>query len=140
MVALPASPSARLFPFNLSCPGQYIRRRFRRWMSKIGTCQSGLPISLFTFCSKITESVKMMACVTCRSPVEAIHQRAWVTVSTSIVKLVVETILAALSSVMVVAPCLTVKPHPYWYFATELSCTQVNRLGRSQVFRTPNGK
>ena len=42
--------------------------------------------------------------------------RHWVTVSTSIVKLE-----AALSSWMVVAPCLTVKPHPDWSLVTEPS-------------------
>ena len=37
---------------------------------------------------------------------EAIQWRAWVTASTSIVKLEVGTVQAALSSWMVVAPCL----------------------------------
>ena len=38
-------------------------RSFRRWMSTIDSFQSGLPIPLFTFCSKLIESVRMMACV-----------------------------------------------------------------------------
>ena len=48
MVALPASVSARLFPFVPACPGQYSRRSFRRWMSTIDTFRSWLPIPLFT--------------------------------------------------------------------------------------------
>ena len=43
------------------------------------------------------------------------------TASTSIVKLKVETLLAALSSWMVVAPCLSMKPHPDWSLVTEPS-------------------
>ena len=35
--------------------------RFRRWMSTIDTCLSGLLIPCFTFCSKRIESVRMMA-------------------------------------------------------------------------------
>ena len=46
----------------LSLPsGQYTHRIFRRWMSNVDTCQSGLPIPLFTFCSRLIESVRMMA-------------------------------------------------------------------------------
>ena len=63
----------------------------------------------------------MMACVVRLSPLEAIQRRAWVTASTSIVKLEVETVLAALSSWMVVAPCLTEKPHSDWSLVTEPS-------------------
>ena len=44
--------SARSFSFTPACPGQYTHRICRRWMSTIDTCQSGLPIPLFTFCSK----------------------------------------------------------------------------------------
>ena len=67
--------------------------------------QPGLPIPLLTFCSKFIDSVRMMARVVCLSPLEAIQRRAWVTASTSIVKLEVETVWAALSSWTVVAPC-----------------------------------
>ncbi len=45
-VALPASLSARSFPFTPACPGQYTHRSFRRWMSTIDTFQSGLPTPL----------------------------------------------------------------------------------------------
>ena len=41
------------------------------------------------------------------------------TASTSIVKLEVETVWAALSSWMVVASCLTVKPQPDWSLVTD---------------------
>ena len=63
----------------------------------------------------------MMACVVRLSLLEAIQRREWVTVSTSIVKLEVEIVQAALSSWMVVAPCLTMKPHPDWSLVTEPS-------------------
>ena len=52
-VAFPASLSARSFPFTPACPGQYTHRNIRRWMSIVGTFQSGLPIPLFIFCIKI---------------------------------------------------------------------------------------
>ena len=48
--------------------------------------------SIFRFCSMLIESVRMMACVVWLSPLEAIQRRAWVTASTSIVKLEVETV------------------------------------------------
>ena len=79
----PASPSARPCPFPPACPGQFIHRSFRRWMSTIDTSQSELPIPLFTFCSILIESVRMTACVIRLSPLQAIHRRAWVTASTS---------------------------------------------------------
>ena len=41
------------------------------------------------------------------------------TAFTSIVKLEAETVQAALSSWIVVAPCLTVKPHPDWSLVTD---------------------
>ena len=88
--ALPASLSARLFPFTPACPRQYTHRSLRRWMSTIDAFQSGLPIPLFTFCSKLIESVRMRTCVVRLSPLETIQRRAWVTASTSIVKLEVE--------------------------------------------------
>ena len=121
MVALPASLSARSFPFTPACPGQYTNRSFRRWMSTIDTFQSGLPIPFFTFCSKRIQSVTMMACVVRLSPFKATQGRAWVPASTTIVKLEVETVEAALSSWMVVTPCLTLKPHPDWSLVTEPS-------------------
>ena len=89
---MPASLSVRPFPFTPACPGQYTHMSFRRWMSTIDTFQSGLPIPLFTFCSKLIESARMMASVVRLSASEAIQRRAWVTASTSIVKLEVETV------------------------------------------------
>ena len=56
MAALPASLSARSFPFTPACPELYTHRSVLRWMSTIDTVQSGLPIPLFTFCSKLIES------------------------------------------------------------------------------------
>ena len=49
---------------------------FGRWMSTTDAFQSGLPIPPFSFCSKLTESVRMMACVVWLSPLEAI-QHGW---------------------------------------------------------------
>ena len=48
--------------------------------------------STFQFCSKLIESVKMMACVARLSPLKAVQRRAWVTATTSIVKLEAETV------------------------------------------------
>jgi len=73
------------------------------------------------FCSKLIENTKMMVCVVRLSLLEAIQRREWVTVSTSIVKLEVEIVQAALCSWMVVEPCLTMKPHPDWSLVTEPS-------------------
>ena len=56
------------------------------------TCQSGLPIPFFTLCSKLIESLRMLACVAWLSPLEAIQRRVWVTVSTSNFKVEVETV------------------------------------------------
>ena len=70
---------------------QYIHRSFRRWISSTDPCQSGLCIPLFTFCNQLTESVRMMACVVWLSPPWTIQRKARVIVSTSIVKLEVET-------------------------------------------------
>ena len=51
MVALPTSLSAWSFPLTLACPGQYIRLL---WVTaNFDTCQSGLSVLLFTFCSKL---------------------------------------------------------------------------------------
>ena len=61
---LPASLSARSFPFTSACPAQYIHRSFWRWMHvdrchiPDDTFQSGLPIPFFTFCGKLIESVR----------------------------------------------------------------------------------
>ena len=94
-VALPAFLSAQSFPFMPACPGQYSHRGFQRWMSTIDTFQSGLPIPLFTFCSMLVESVRMLTCVvwftSWGNPVEDV--RAF----TSIVKLGIETVQGALS-------------------------------------------
>ena len=49
----------------------------RRWMSTIDTFQSGLPIPLFTVCSKLIEPVRTMACVVRLSPLEAVQRRAY---------------------------------------------------------------
>ena len=94
-IALPASLSAGSFPFTPACAGQYTHRSFGRWMPTFDTLYSGLPIPLFTFCSKLIESVKMMTFVVRLSPLEAIQRRAWLTASTSVVKLEVETVCAA---------------------------------------------
>ena len=59
---------------------------FGRWMSTTDAFQSGLPIPLLTFCSKLIDSVRMMPCVVRLSALEAIQRRAWVTASTSIVE------------------------------------------------------
>ena len=60
----------------------------------------GFPFHFSIFCSKFTESVRMMASVVRLSLLEAIQRRAWMTASTSIFKLEVETVQALLSSWM----------------------------------------
>ena len=59
MVAFPASLSALSFSLTPACPGQYTHRIFPRWISNVDTCQSGLPIPLFTFCSRLFEPRSM---------------------------------------------------------------------------------
>lgn len=51
----------------------------------------------------------------------AIQRRTCATTSTPIVKPEVEPVQTALSLWMIVTPCLKVKPHPEWSFATEPS-------------------
>ena len=48
VLAFPASLSARSFPFTPACSGQHIHGFFRKWMTNIDICQSGLPVPLFT--------------------------------------------------------------------------------------------
>ena len=48
MAALPASLSARSFLLTPACPGQYIHRSFRRWMSTIDACWILIPLILMT--------------------------------------------------------------------------------------------
>ena len=77
--ALPASLSARLFPFTPACPGQYTHRSFRKWMLTTDTFQSGVHIPLFTFCSKLANWIceeDGMCCLTVTSwgnPAEGFH-------------------------------------------------------------------
>ena len=61
MVALPASLSARSFPLTPACPGQYTHRLFLRWMSNMPVWASHS-----IFCSRLIESVRMIACVVFR--------------------------------------------------------------------------
>ena len=76
-VALATSLSAGSFPFTLACPGLYTHRSFQRWMSTINTFQSGLPIPLFTFCSKLIQSVRLMACVVCHLLRQSSRGHGW---------------------------------------------------------------
>ena len=98
--ALSASLSAWSFPFTPACPGQYTYRSFRGWMLTLDPF-----VWAFTFCSELTESVWMMACVVwftssgCVTASTSSQARGWGHESCT-------------DSWMVVAPCLTVKPHP----------------------------
>ena len=53
--------SSVIFPdsFTPTCPGEYIHKSFRRWMSTIDTFQSDLPILLLTLCSKKKKKKKL---------------------------------------------------------------------------------
>ena len=91
---------------------------------------SRLPTLFFIFCSKLIESVRMMAGVVWLSLLEAIKRRAWVTASISIVNLEVEFVYyAALSSWMVVQPWLILKPHPDWFLVAEPSMYTIRSCG-----------
>ena len=79
-----------------------------------------------------------MTCVVRLSPLEAVQWRAGATASTSIIKLEVETVKDVLYSWMVVAPCLTVKPHPDWSLVTGPSVHIHHEVLRFVVFF--NGK
>ena len=57
----PASLSARSSPLTTVFPGQHSFRSFRRWMSTIDTCQSGLQFR-FLLLSQALELLRMMAC------------------------------------------------------------------------------
>ena len=58
-----------------ACPGQYTHRSFRSWCRPlVDTFRSGLPNPFFTFCSKLIESVRMVACMVRLSPLEAIQR------------------------------------------------------------------
>ena len=56
------------------------------------------------------------------------------TVSTSIVKLEVATVYSALSSWMVVTPCLTIKPRPDWSLVTDRAISVHYEVLRFAVF------
>ena len=105
-VALPASLSAQSFPFTPACPGQYTHWSFEGGCWPSTHSSLGFPFH-FSLCSKLTESVKMMASVVWLSPLEAIQWRMWRTASACIVKLKVET---EWFSWMVVVPCSSTQP------------------------------
>ena len=99
-VALPVSLSARsVISLHSGMsravhPHYYIS--FQRWMSTIDTCESGLPIPLFTFCYKteLIESVRRMACVVCLSQYQFLREswRAWVGLRPQVSIVEVETV------------------------------------------------
>ena len=93
MIALSTSLFAQSFPFTPACPQEFSKVDVDHWH-----ILSGLPIPLFTFCSELIESVRRMACEVWLSPLEAVQWRSWVTASTSIVMLEVETIIIVLPS------------------------------------------
>ena len=70
-------------------------KEFLKVMTTIDTFHSGLnPIPFVTFSSELIEFVRMMAYVYVfrLSPLQAIQRRAWMTASSSVVKLQVETV------------------------------------------------
>ena len=56
MAVLSTNVPTRSFPFTRACPGRYTHKRFRRRAPAIG-----LPITFFTFCSKLIEYARMKA-------------------------------------------------------------------------------
>ena len=74
-------------------------------MLTINTFQCQLPIPRFTFCSKLIDSVRLMARAVRLSPLEAIQRRTWVTASTSTVKLEVGTVLGGSVKLVCTSEC-----------------------------------
>ena len=75
-------------------------------------CQSEQPILDSTFCSRLIESVRKVACVIGRSRWDASHYIACGFAPTSMVRLEVVTLWAPLSSCTVLPPFLSVNPQP----------------------------
>ena len=119
-VALPASLLDCHSPSLWHVQGSTPTGVFKGGCCLLTNSSRGSPFQFLFFVAS-SSTVRMMACVVRLSPLEAFQQRAWMTASTSTVRLEVETILAALSSWIVVAPCLTVTPHPDWSLVTEPS-------------------
>ena len=110
-----------VIPFTPACPGQHTHRRFRRWVSTVDTFQSGLPIPLFTFCSKLIASVRMMAVGSdCHLLRQSSGRHGWL-LSPPLSSWRLRPYKPPLSSRMVVAPWLTLKPHPNWFLVTTIS-------------------
>ena len=87
-VALPASLSAQSFSFTPVCPGQYTHpQEFSKVDVNHWHIPAWVPIPLFTFCHKLIQSVRMVACALWLPPLKAVQQRTWATV-----KLEVETV------------------------------------------------
>ena len=68
------SLQAESFPQTLACPGLYIHRSIQRWILNIFSCQSGLPMLLFTLCSKLIESMRILACMIWLTLLEAVQR------------------------------------------------------------------
>ena len=94
-------------------------------MSTIATFQSGLPFHVPLY---LASSLNLWGWWHLWS-VTSWGNPARVTVSTSIVQLEVETVQAAPSLWKVVAPCLTVKPHPDWSLVAEPSVYTMRSCG-----------
>ena len=129
-----ARQSSWSFPPDISLHSGMSRAVHPQEFSKVDVDHWNMPVwasHIFTFCIKLIESVRMMACMVWLSPLEANQRRAWVTASTSIVKLefFFLTVYAAVSSWMVVTPCWTVKPHPDWSLVTEPSVYTMRSCG-----------
>ena len=125
-VAPQAPQHFRSFETQDTCPGRCIQDFFFfwKWMSTLDIFQSGIPILFFTFCNKFIESVRMMAYVVRLSPLEAIQRRAWVTASTSIVQLEVETIVIGCTVFMDGSCTLLDSEAPPWLvFGDSDQCT-----------------
>ena len=60
-------------------------QEFWRWLLSVDTHQSRFPAPLLTFCSRLTDSVRMMACVVWLSSHDAVQWRSCLTASTSAV-------------------------------------------------------
>ena len=114
LLCLPVCLLCHYFP---SLQGSTSTGVLEGWCRPLTNSQSGLSILLFQ-CSKLSEHVRMMACVVWLPPLEAIQRKA---LEIRPPPLSSWRLRQSLSSWVVAAPCLAVKPHPVWFLVTEPS-------------------
>ena len=125
-VVLPASLSAQSFPITPACPGQYIHRSFRRWLSTIDTFH----FSLFVASSLNLLEWWHVTVTSWGNPAEGMSDCFHLHCQTGGWDCKGCTVFMD----GVVAHCLTVKPHPDWSFVTEPSVYTMRSCGLLLLF------